>query len=141
MAAYCPFCDLLRAPQEEPTFIAEFDHSVAFLDFDQDNYKGGALLILKEHHEHLHLTPLELQQAIVPELANLTCAILKAYGGFRANHMSLGNGTPHVHWFVVPRYPNDLNTGHAPKYNDGFKKLSDDEYRQMAMRLQAELPS
>ena len=137
MEKTCAVCILLKAPQDHPTFIAELEHSVAFLDFDQETYRGGALLILKEHHEHLHLTPIDLQKAVVPELANVTAAILKAFGGFRANHMSLGNQTAHVHWYIVPRYPNDLNAGHMPQKSANPKKLSEDEYKEMAACIRA----
>ena len=135
----CQFCHLLQEPQSNPTFIAEFQHSVAFLNFDQDGYLGASMLILKEHHEHLHLTPLILQESIVPELTNLTTALLKAFGGFRANHQSLGNQVAHVHWHIAPRYPGDRNAGFAPQHIDQFKKLPEDEYRQMAVRIRAAL--
>lgn len=135
MNTTCAFCELVTSPRKNPTFIAEFEHSIAFLDFDQSAYPGASLLILKAHYEHLHLVPIDLQQVIVPELTAITTAVLKAYGGIRANHMSLGNGTPHLHWFIVPRYPNDLNAGGAPKYSSEHLKKSDDEYREMASRI------
>jgi diadenosine tetraphosphate (Ap4A) HIT family hydrolase len=139
MTDLCAFCELLKAPQSHPTFITEFEHSVAFLDFDQEAYPGGSLLILKGHYEHLHLSPISLQQAVIPELVELTTAILKAFGGIRANHMSLGNGIAHIHWYIVPRYPNDLNAGHAPIYKPNYKKLADSEYQEMANRIAMEI--
>jgi diadenosine tetraphosphate (Ap4A) HIT family hydrolase len=139
MIKLCKFCNLLQLPQNDPTFITEFKNSAAFLDFDQATYRGESLLIFKNHHEHLHLTPEILQQAVVPELINLTTAILKAFGGFRANHLSLGNQVAHVHWHIVPRYPKDVNEGYAPERKSSVQRLSDNEYRLLAANVRSAL--
>jgi diadenosine tetraphosphate (Ap4A) HIT family hydrolase len=139
MEITCIFCNLLRDIQSNPTFIAKFDHSVALLNFDQKKYPGQSLLILKDHYDHLHSAPVELLQDVVPEISRLTTAILKAFGGFRANHMSLGNQVTHVHWHVVPRYPNDLNAGGPPTLSPDCIKLNDSEYIEMANRIRLEL--
>jgi len=137
MTDACALCRLLRAADSDPTFIAEFDHSFAFLYYDQDAYLGRSMLVIKEHHEHFHLAPVVLQQALVPEGIKLTTAILKAFGGFRANHMSLGNQVAHLHWHVIPRYPNDLNTGHAPIHSQTETRLPDSEYQKIAGEIRA----
>lgn len=139
MADPCIFCTLLQVPQNAPTFIAEFEHTAAFLDYDQEAYPGRSILVLKNHHDHLHLVPVALQQAIVPELVNLTTAILSEFGGTRANHQSLGNQVPHVHWHIIPRRPGDLNAGHAPQYTVPDKKMPDDGYRDYAARIRSGL--
>lgn len=141
MSVSCPFCLLLKNSHDNPTFIAEFENSVAFLNFDQSSYKGQSLLILKEHHDHLHLVPVALQQKIVPELAKITKALLNAFGGFRANHQSLGNQVAHVHWHVTPRYPGDKNAGGPPQHAPpgAASKLSDDEYRQLSAKIRSVL--
>jgi len=137
--AHCPLCELLKDPDKNPTFITEFDHSAAFLYYDQDAYLGRSMLILKEHHDHFHLAPVALQQAIVPEGIKLTTAILKAFGGFRANHMSLGNQVSHIHWHIIPRYPNDLNAGQAPLQSPNETRLSDARYQEIAAQIRAAL--
>jgi len=137
--AGCPLCELLRAPDINPTFIAEFDHSFAFLYYDQDAYLGRSMLVVKEHHEHVHLAPLALQQALVPEGIKLTAAILKAFGGFRANHMSLGNQVSHIHWHIIPRYLNDLNAGQAPIQSPNETRLSDVRYQELAAQIRVAL--
>lgn len=128
----CYFCQLLEAPEKDATFIAEFKHSVAFVNFEQEAYPGASILIVKDHYDHLHEMSLELQHAVTSEMNDLTKAILIAFGGFRANHMSLGNGIAHVHWHVIPRYPDDLNAGGMPDYMKDEKRLSDDAFRERA---------
>jgi len=139
MTEPCPFCTLLRSPQRDATFIAEFEHSVAFLDYDQESYVGRTLLILKQHHDHLHCTPIALQQAVAVEMTRLTTALLTTFGGIRANHLSLGNQVAHLHWHIVPRYPGDLNEGYAPQHNPSSQRLGDDEYKQLAARIRQTL--
>jgi len=135
----CSFCDLLKSPKDDCTFIHEFEHSVAFLNFEQEAYPGASILIFKEHYDHLHLAPLALQKSVTAEMTDLTAAILKAFGGFRANHMSLGNQVSHLHWHIIPRYPNDLNAGGMPDYLLDEKRLSDDAFREQAKRIRSAL--
>ena len=139
MSSACSLCQLLLAVENDPTFIAEFEHSVAFLNSDQDAYRGRAMLVLKAHHEHWHLVPIATQQKIIEEGNHLTAAILKAFGGRRANHMSLGNQVPHVHWHIIPRYPGDLNAGNAPIHSPMQNKLSDRQYQEIAADVRTAL--
>lgn len=133
----CPLCQTLQHAAQDPTFIAEFAHSTAFLYWDQDAYPGRTMLVAKNHHEHLHLTPRDEQISIYDDMTRLTHAILSAFGGFRANHMSLGNQAPHLHFHIVPRYPGDLNAGNAPIHSHNERRLTDNEYRAMAEKIRA----
>jgi len=139
MTLSCIFCELTKNPETNPTFIAEFDNSVAFLNFDQEFYPGYSILMLKSHYDHLHMVPEALQQAIVPEMNKLTIAILSAFGGNRANHQSLGNQVSHVHWHIVPRYPNDKMAGGPPYVRMNPPKLSDDKYREIVNTIRQNL--
>lgn len=141
MTESCVFCDLLKNPQSDSSFITEFDHSVAFLNFEQEAYPGASLLILKDHYDHLHDVPLHIQSSVATEMMILTRAILDVFGGFRANHMSLGNCVPHVHWHIIPRYPNDLNAGGMPDYMKDEVRLSDDAFRERALMLREVITS
>jgi diadenosine tetraphosphate (Ap4A) HIT family hydrolase len=139
MPADCKLCQSVAAPHSDPTFISEFGHSVAFLSYDQDAYIGRAMLVTKAHYDHWHKVPADLQNNIMTEMTKLTAAILKAFGGFRANHISLGNQVPHVHWHIIPRYPDDLNAGQVPIWSATETRLPDEKYQEIAAKIRAAL--
>ena len=47
----------------------------------------------------------------------------RAFKPFKLNYEALGNGTPHVHWHLVPRYESDPHP-RGPIWEDlGFLRL------------------
>lgn len=127
----CPFCALLKNPESDPTFVYEFEHSFAYLNFEQKAYPGQSILIFKDHYDHLHDVPWNVQHAVLDEMNILTKALLKTFGGFRANHQSLGNQVSHVHWHITPRYHGDLNEGGPPSYMEE-ERMSEEQFQERA---------
>ena len=72
--AACVFCDPVRLPEEQPTLIAEFEHSVAVLNHNQ-RFHGQSLLILKPHIEDLLAIPGPAHAAYNDELHRLARAV------------------------------------------------------------------
>lgn len=108
----CHFCTLLDE-LDCPGRIIEFEHSVAFLHSDQ-TFTGRSLLILKPHYQHLHELSENLFASFNRELRTLAEAINGELRPERLNYAVLGNVTPHVHWHLIPRYPDDPNQGGPP---------------------------
>jgi histidine triad (HIT) family protein len=135
----CPFCDLVR-DHNHPTFICEFSHAVSFVDFEQQDYPGAAILILKDHHEHIYTLPRSLSHAFDDNRAQVSAAIFRAFPDvIRMNYANLGNGIPHIHEYVIPRRANDKNAGRSPWPIIPTPKLSDEEYRNIALKIRAAL--
>jgi diadenosine tetraphosphate (Ap4A) HIT family hydrolase len=88
---------------KHPFFIAELSESFAVLH-DHQPYEGWCVLLLKEHHEHLHLLPIARQARLAEDMARTAAAIVEAYSPQRLNYECLGNQLAHVHWHVIPRY-------------------------------------
>ena len=86
-----------------PFFIAELSESLAVLH-DHQPYEGWCVLLLKDHHEHLHLLPPARRARLAEDMARTGVAIAAAFAPNRINYECLGNQLAHIHWHVIPRY-------------------------------------
>ena len=108
---YCENGEKLRSLMIE---ICELPYSKVYLNRDQ-KHRGRCIVALKAHKtEYFQLTPEE-------------------------NAGYFGDGVPHVHVHIVPKYQNGLNWG-AP-FDDTLPKqlLSDGEYGEMVEALRVEI--
>jgi diadenosine tetraphosphate (Ap4A) HIT family hydrolase len=101
----CSACQRITACRAgtHPGFIAELSESLAVLH-DHQGYEGWCVLLLKDHHEHLHLLPLARQARLAEDVARTAAAIAGAFTPRRINYECLGNQLAHIHWHVIPRY-------------------------------------
>ena len=120
----CSFCQLVADPQADPTWIADFDHTVAFVNRNQ-MYRGSVVLITRAHHEDLLTIADEEFAAITRELRTLAGAVQQAFRPARLNYANLGNMMPHQHWHIIPRSEDDASWGKAPLFDAEPVELSD----------------
>lgn len=106
----CIFCKIVRG--EIPSArVLETDSCLAFLDINPVNL-GHLLLIPKDHHATLADLPPDTAATLGRELPALARAVLKVTGA-PAFNVVVNNGAPagqvvdHVHYHVIPRFPND----------------------------------
>jgi len=116
----------------ESELLCDLSSSIAFVNLDQ-SYAGRSLVVLKKsHYEDPLDVPEEEFSAIVGEVRRLARAVQRALASPRINYAILGNEVPHVHWHVIPRYPDDPNWGHPPWPIKERKRLTAAGYRQLA---------
>lgn len=137
----CYLCDLL-SKVDEPTFICEFPNSIAYLIYEQDLYPGSAILVLKEHYDHVHEMPHNLLHAFTNERSLFVNAVFKAFPDTnRMNYANLGNSTSHVHEHLIARHAGDKKSGRSPWPFEDQPHLADDEYRLIASKIRDVLDS
>jgi diadenosine tetraphosphate (Ap4A) HIT family hydrolase len=135
----CPLCDRVNTP-DHPTLIRAFEHGVAFVNPEQDDFPGYAVLALKHHHEQMHRLPPAVLHGFMDERARLAAAILRAYPEVRRiNYANLGNMVPHLHEHLIPRRPGDHNDGAAPWPLGSMRPAEDEHLRAVARKLAAAL--
>jgi diadenosine tetraphosphate (Ap4A) HIT family hydrolase len=104
----CPACDRLDRARagRDPDFVAALPAASVFLA-DEQVYRGYCLLLAHEHADHLDEMPIERQVQLWEDVARLAAALRRELAPARLNYACLGNFLTHVHWHVIPRYPDD----------------------------------
>jgi diadenosine tetraphosphate (Ap4A) HIT family hydrolase len=109
----CAACARIALIPEErnPDFIAELSESYVTLA-DEQAYRGYCILLLKEHAEHLADLAWERQLRLWEDVARVAAVLRRELSPRRINYACLGNLLTHVHWHVIPRYPDDPEPQH-----------------------------
>lgn len=108
----CLACDRIAGIRAgtNPYFVAELPEAFVVLADDQ-RYEGWSILLLKDHAEHLADLPVDRQTNLFADVAHAAAAVRHAFAPVRINYECLGNGLPHIHWHVIPRYAWDPQPG------------------------------
>ena len=65
----------------------------------------------------LHELDQPFRQLHLAEMAEVAAAVFDAFRPRKLNYEALGNGVPHLHWWLTPRYPTDSRP-FAPIWED-----------------------
>jgi diadenosine tetraphosphate (Ap4A) HIT family hydrolase len=101
----CAVIDRIKA-RNFRDFIAELNACYVILG-DQQFYRGYCVLLAKIHATELYLMPADAARALFDEMRLVAEAIATIVKPWKMNYECLGNGEPHVHWHLLPRYEND----------------------------------
>ncbi len=142
--AHCPLCAPRPTADRFKIEIAQLTVSTLYLDRDQQ-YRGYSVLIFDPRHATgiEQLTP-EEHAAFTGDLHRSAKAIYEAFRPDLMNYASLGNGIPHAHWHIIPRYESDPRWGY-PVWATAVEELeapqkvllSDPEYESMVDRVRS----
>jgi diadenosine tetraphosphate (Ap4A) HIT family hydrolase len=65
----------------------------------------------KEHKSELHDVPKEWRNTFLAEMGDVAEAMYRAFKPRKINYELLGNEDQHMHWWIIPRYPDDPEAG------------------------------
>jgi diadenosine tetraphosphate (Ap4A) HIT family hydrolase len=91
-------------------FVAELSSCYVILG-DQQFYRGYCVLLAKLHATELYLMPPDAARMLSDEMRLVAEAIATVVKPWKMNYECLGNGEPHVHWHLFPRYETDQMRG------------------------------
>ena len=132
---YCENGEKLRSLMIE---ICELKYSKVYLNRDQ-KHPGRCIVALKGHKtEYFQMTP-EENAGYFAEVSKVAKAIYDLYKPDKINYATFGDGVPHVHVHVVPKYKGGVSWGKP--FSDSLPKvlLTDAEYDAMIADLRAKL--
>ncbi len=133
----CEACDRIEQIRagKNPRFIAELSESFVVLS-DEQFYRGWCILLLKDHHEHLAALPIDRQTNLWRDVAFVAQTLTRELMPVRINYECLGNQLHHIHWHIIPRYPDDADpTMPVWLRKDRRGNISEDEEKALILRL------
>ena len=115
---------------------------VSFLGLYNDaRFPGRALLVLNEHIEHWEDIPSSLLNAYVADSQKAIKALSAVTNAERVNLAVLGNTDAHVHFHLIPRYPEREELPNKSPWNDPRPqtKLDKDAMKELIAALTEQL--
>ncbi len=100
----CWMCTGLHEP--EHLIFFESRTSIGKLNPDQF-FKGYSFVTLKWHNEELYDLADKDRKNFVEDMSQIARALSDVFHPDKMNYELLGNGMPHLHWHLVPRYLTD----------------------------------
>ncbi|MGH9016710.1 MAG: HIT family protein [Acidimicrobiales bacterium] len=106
--AECWICDENARQSSGPCDGAVAELETGFVRLHRrQRYRGQTFFASKACvREFYHLEP-AVQARHLRELARVSAAVDAAFSPQKLNIESLGNGVPHLHWWITPRYADD----------------------------------
>jgi diadenosine tetraphosphate (Ap4A) HIT family hydrolase len=134
----CWICQNLNEPKH--LVVYETRTSVTKLNPDQ-LFQGYVFLTLKWHAEELFELDDKDRKRFLEDMSQVSKAMARALKPDKMNYELLGNGMPHLHWHLVPRYRSDPFWG-RPIWSSARKRkrLTRDDYTSIIEKIRSELP-
>jgi diadenosine tetraphosphate (Ap4A) HIT family hydrolase len=89
-----------------------------YVRLNPNQYFRGQCFFLSKHCVHeLHDFAREDRDAHLAEMAEVASSVFNAFSPRKLNYEALGNGAPHLHWWITPRYVTDPRP-QAPIWED-----------------------
>lgn len=106
----CLICDRIKSIRlgNNPYFVKELKTGYVVLG-DFQYYEGYTLFLCKIHAEELHELKRPFMKIFLEEMVMVAKAVYKTFHPSKLNYEMLGNGDPHLHWHIFPRYKSDPN--------------------------------
>lgn len=83
------------------------DASCRVVRVEEAAYPGFCRVILQRHAREMTDLPAAERQHVMNVVFAVESALRSLYQPEKINLASFGNLTPHVHWHVIPRWPDD----------------------------------
>ncbi len=140
----CLMCDIIKSREHDPYFIAELETGYAVLGWYQ-KFKGCTLFVCKTHAVELHELESAYRTKFLEEMALVAQAVFQVFQPDKMNYELIGNGVPHLHWYLFPRRAGDSPYGgpvwRMPKeemYADAVRP-GENERKNMIAQIRAEI--
>lgn len=129
----CMYCDKHHEKRTELLIeVGQLQHSTLFILKNQ-NHLGRVVLALNGHRQEIFELTEEERNGFFADVALVSKVMKELFNPDKINYGIFGDGVPHVHMHIVPKYQDQLQWGHF-FWDKGEVEvtLSEEEYAQMA---------
>jgi diadenosine tetraphosphate (Ap4A) HIT family hydrolase len=133
----CWICKSLH----EPTHLVFFESRTSIGKLNPDQFfRGYSFVTLKWHSEELYRLSDKDRKGFLEDMSRISRALSDAFNPDKMNYELLGNGMPHLHWHLVPRYKTDSFWGRpiwsGPRRR---KRLTREDYVEIVAKIKDKL--
>jgi len=125
----------------EPTHLIFYESKTSIAKLNPDQYfQGYSFVTLKWHCEELYTLSDKDRKNFLEDMSRVARALSEAISPDKMNYELLGNGMPHLHWHLIPRFKTDLLWG-RPIWTGSRKqkRLQRADYDQLVSKLKTTL--
>jgi diadenosine tetraphosphate (Ap4A) HIT family hydrolase len=125
----------------EPANLIFFESRISVGKLNPDQFfKGYSFVTLKTHEEELYQMTERSRKHFLEDMSRVATALAKTFNPDKMNYELLGNGMPHLHWHLIPRYKTDPMWG-RPIWTGARRRqrLTREEYDGLVKQLQSQL--
>jgi len=107
--------------------VMRLPYSIVYFFRDQKN-PGRGVVAYKEHYRELYEIPEADCIRYMVEVRAVSQAVSKMYKPHKLNYAVYGDGVPHVHFHMVPKYKDEVSWGEPFSDKLHMVHLSEQEY-------------
>ena len=125
----------------EPAYLVFYESPISVGKLNPDQFfKGYSFVTLKWHSEELYQLSDKDRKKFLEDMSKIAAALAKTFNPDKMNYELLGNGMPHLHWHLVPRYKTD-NLWGRPIWTGSRqrKRLPREDYDDLVSRIKSKL--
>jgi diadenosine tetraphosphate (Ap4A) HIT family hydrolase len=133
----CFYCEKGAELDKRMLKIMSLPYSTLYLNRNQ-LLIGRVIIAYKEHKTEIFQLGEEERNGFFKDVSRCAQAIYTIYAPDKINYAIFGDGAPHFHVHLVPKYKGRDFWG-GPFADNPVKNLSDDEYSEIIARIKAEI--
>ncbi len=135
---HCFYCEENEQLYSLMLDVCELKYSKVYLKRDQ-KHEGRCIVAFKGHKTEVFQLSEEENRGFFAELSLVAQAVWNGFGPDKINYAIYGDGVPHFHVHVVPKYKDGPQWGSPFDDTVPMKLLSDEEYAAVISRLKEEI--
>lgn len=92
----------------EPAHLVFYESNTSIGKLNPDQYfQGYSFVTLKWHSEELYRLSDKDRKNFLEDMSKVARALSETFTPDKMNYELLGNGMPHLHWHLIPRFKTD----------------------------------
>jgi len=93
---------------QEPAHLVFYESKTSIGKLNPDQYfQGYSFVTLKWHQEELYKLSDKDRKSFLEDMSKVAKALSETFSPDKLNYELLGNGMPHLHWHLIPRFKTD----------------------------------
>ncbi|GHV15609.1 HIT family protein [Bacteroidia bacterium] len=134
----CLYCNKNQTQKDLMIEICDLKVSTVFL-FREQTYHGRCIVAYKDHATELYELEGEALLAYMEDVNKVAKVMKELFNPVKVNYGAYSDKLPHLHFHLIPKYPDGPDFGGTFTMNPQKVYLSDEEYKEMVISIKSKL--